>query len=225
MGLGATCIASSRDQVQPPPWPPSDGRPSLPSRLVCAPEGATLPRRLPALGATLRRSKICVWSPDAADRARSAAGGGAAPAGEHLGGCVVSAPLPPARRRCGRDRVHHVPGRPRQIKLRYSEVELADVAAAARRAGLTPSGFAAEAALAAARGTQPPSSEPWREALTEVMAARAQVRRFGANVNQAVRALNATGESPQWLARAVALAARAVADLDEAAGHLARRLR
>ena len=137
----------------------------------------------------------------------------------------MTARLPPVRRRCGRDRVHHLPGRLRQIKLRYSEAELADVSAAARRAGLTPSGFAAEAALAAARATAPPASEPWREALTEVMAARAQVRRFGANVNQAVRALNATGEPPEWLARAVALAAKAVAELDASATELARRLR
>jgi hypothetical protein len=63
--------------------------------------------------------------------------------------------------------------------LRYSDDELADVTGAASRSGLTPSGFAAEAALAAARGTEPPPGEPWREALMEVMAARAQVRRFG----------------------------------------------
>lgn len=137
---------------------------------------------------------------------------------------VTAHPTPPIRR-CGRDRVHHAPGRSRQIKLRYSDAELADVTAAARRAGLTPSGYAAEAALAAARGTKPPASEPWREALTEVMAARAQVRRFGSNVNQAVRALHATGEAPDWLDRAVALAAKAVAELDDAAARLARRLR
>ena len=78
-------------------------------------------------------------------------------------------------------------GRGRQVKLRYSEEELGDVAAAAARSGLTPAGFAAEAALAAARGTSPPACEPWRDALLEVMAARTQVRRFGTNVNQAVR--------------------------------------
>jgi hypothetical protein len=57
------------------------------------------------------------------------------------------------------------------------------------------------------------------------MAARAQVRRFGSNVNQAVRTLHATGEPPEWLDRAVALAAKAVAELDEAAVRLTRRLR
>jgi hypothetical protein len=111
------------------------------------------------------------------------------------------------------------------MKLRYSEDEFGLIEAAARRSGLTPSGFAADAAVAAARGTQPPSSEPWREALAAVMAARAQVRRFGSNVNQAVRALNATGEPPEWLDRAVAITNRAVEQLDDAAAQLARRLR
>ena len=111
------------------------------------------------------------------------------------------------------------------MKLRYSAAELDDITAAAARAGLTPTGYTTEAALAAARGTRPPAAEPWREALTEVMAARAQVRRFGNNVNQAVRGLNAVGEAPEWLDRAVALTARAVEQLDAAAAELARRLR
>jgi hypothetical protein len=125
----------------------------------------------------------------------------------------------------GRDRTHCLPGRCRQVKLRYSDEELADVVTAAARSGLTPSGFSAEAALAAARGTRPPDSEPWRGALTEVMAARAQVRRFGTNVNQAVRALHGNGEAPEWLGRAVALTSRAVEQLDGAAAELCRRLR
>jgi hypothetical protein len=125
----------------------------------------------------------------------------------------------------GRDREHRLPGRCRQLKVRYSDEELAHVVAAAMRSGLTPSGFTAEAALAAARGTRPPDCEPWREALTEVMAARAQVRRFGTNVNQAVRALHGSGEAPEWLDRAVALASRAVDRLDVAAAELCRRVR
>ena len=109
--------------------------------------------------------------------------------------------------------------------IRLTDEEYTAVAVAAGLAGLTRSGFAAEAAVAAARGTQPPRAEPWREALTEVMAARAQVRRFGSNLNQAVRALNATGEAPEWLDRAVAMTGRAVVQLDEAAVQLTRRLR
>jgi hypothetical protein len=121
------------------------------------------------------------------------------------------------RRAPGRDRDHLTPGRPRQVKLRYSDEEYADVAHAARAAGLTPTGYAAEAALAAARDSQPPSTAPWRVALLELIDARGQVRRIGVNLNQATKAINATGEPPEWLDRALTLTDRAVPRLDEAA--------
>ncbi len=96
----------------------------------------------------------------------------------------------------GRDRAHVQPGRPRQVKLRYSEEEFAAVADAAQAAGLTPTGYAAEAALAAAQGLKAPSAAPLREALLELMAARGQVRRFDVNVNQAVRELTPRARRP-----------------------------
>jgi hypothetical protein len=129
-----------------------------------------------------------------------------------------------SRRRPGRDREHLRPARSRQVKLRLSEREFADLAGAGVRSGLTPSGYAAEAALAAARAEPTPADEPWRRALSEVIAARTQVRRFGTNVNQAVRVLNTTGEPPEWLDAAVATASRAVESLDAAAIVLAARL-
>jgi hypothetical protein len=49
------------------------------------------------------------------------------------------------------------------------------------------------------------------------------VRRFGGNVNQAVAALNSTGEAPEWLGTAVELATRAVRQVDAAAEALMRR--
>jgi hypothetical protein len=125
----------------------------------------------------------------------------------------------------GRDRSHVVPSRGHRINLRYDELEFAAVSAAARRVDLTPSGYAALATLAAATDGTPPLPEPMREALAELMAARTQVRRFGVNVNQAVRELNATGTAPEWLDRAVELTARAVARLDAAAEAVAWGLR
>lgn len=121
----------------------------------------------------------------------------------------------------GRDRDHAIPGRPRQMKLRYTDDEFAAVAQAAREAGLTPTGYAAEAALAAALRTEAPSTAPWRVALLELMEARGQVRRIGVNINQAAKAINATGETPEWLTRAVAMTDRAVTRLDEAASAVA----
>ena len=46
------------------------------------------------------------------------------------------------------------------------------------------------------------------------MASRAQLRRYGNNVNQAVRALNAGAEPPEWLASAIDLANRVVGTID-----------
>ena len=48
------------------------------------------------------------------------------------------------------------------------------------------------------------------------MQARAQLRRYGNNINQAARVLNAGGQPPEWLAHAVALTNRVVGDIDEA---------
>jgi hypothetical protein len=108
--------------------------------------------------------------------------------------------------------------------LRYDECEYAAVCTAARKVGLTPTGYAAQVALAAATDEPLPTPDPLRDALTELMAARMQVRRFGVNVNQAVRELNATGQAPEWLDRAVELTRRAVVRLDEAAASITRTM-
>lgn len=117
----------------------------------------------------------------------------------------------------GRYRPHARPGRTRQVRLRYSQLEYETVTRAAKGAGLTTTGYVAEAALAAAAGAEPPTSAPWRAALTELMQARAQVRRIGLNINQAARVLNATGEPAIWLEQALAMAESAVIRLDDAA--------
>ncbi len=104
-------------------------------------------------------------------------------AGEAPGGSVVVA---------SRHREHRFPGRRRPVQVRFDEEEFAAIALAAGRAGLTPTGYVGAVALAAARGTVPPAPSATQRALAELMQARAQVRRFGGNVNQAVAALNAT---------------------------------
>jgi len=122
-----------------------------------------------------------------------------------------------------RHREHRFPGRRRPVQVRFGEEEFAAIELAAGRAGLTPTGYVGAVALAAARGTVPPAPSQSREALTELMAARAQVRRFGGNVNQAMAQLNSTAEAPEWLAQAVELTARAVRQVDAAAEALMRR--
>jgi hypothetical protein len=123
----------------------------------------------------------------------------------------------------GRHRDHRFPGRGRRITVRLAEEEFAAIESAAGRAGLTPTGYLGAVGLAAARGTAAPASSQVREVLAELMAARAQVRRFGGNVNQGVAALNSTGAPPEWLRQAVELASRAVARVDDAAEALMRR--
>jgi hypothetical protein len=110
------------------------------------------------------------------------------------------------------------------MMLRYDDAEFAAVLDAAKRSGLTPSGYAAEVALASATEGRPPEGDPLREALVELMQARTQVRRFAVNVNQAVAVLHRTGEAPEWIARATDLTTRSVARLDAVTAELARRL-
>jgi hypothetical protein len=84
--------------------------------------------------------------------------------------------------------------RPRTVQFSLSEGEFAELSEAAARSGLARGAFAAEAALATARGPQARVWSPLRAALAELMAAAGLVRRVGTNLNQAVARLNATGE-------------------------------
>jgi hypothetical protein len=114
-----------------------------------------------------------------------------------------------------RHRRHRFPGRTESVRARYDRDELAAVAAAAERAGLTTSGYVAAAALAAASNSEPPDASGDRELLGELLQARLAVRRYAVNVNQGIAALNSGAGAPVWLERAVAGCDRAVGRLDE----------
>lgn len=122
-----------------------------------------------------------------------------------------------------RHRRHRFPGRTESVRARYDREELAAVAAAADRAGLTTSGYVAAAALAAASGSEPPDVSGDRELLGELLQLRLAVRRYAVNVNQGVAALNSGAEAPVWLERAVAGCDRAVGRLDELTVRLLQR--
>jgi hypothetical protein len=83
---------------------------------------------------------------------------------------------------------------------------------------MTPTGFLTEAGLAAARGTPPSSLDPALEHLAqleiELFDVRVAVGRIGTNLNQAVAALNATGQAPAWLERAAWLCEQRMLRLD-----------
>ncbi|MBT8227491.1 MAG: hypothetical protein HKP61_21685 [Dactylosporangium sp.] len=138
-------------------------------------------------------------------------------------------PTPEAgARQRGRDRRHLYPGRRARIAPTFTETERAGIVSAAAAVGLTPTGFCAEAALAAAHGIRSTALDPERETLAEVQtrlfAAVVAVNRIGTNLNQAVAAFHVTGQPPPWLERAVSLCERRMRRLDETVASLHDRL-
>ncbi len=114
-----------------------------------------------------------------------------------------------------RHRRHRFPARTESVRARYDRDELAVVAAAAARAGMTPSGYVAATALAVASNSRPPDASGDRELLAELVQARLAVRRYAVNVNQGIAALHSGAGAPVWLQRAAAGCDRAVARVDE----------
>jgi hypothetical protein len=114
--------------------------------------------------------------------------------------------------------------RPHLVKFFLTDVELAELSAAASRAGLARGAFAAEAALAAAHGSAVADSSPLRDALVELMRAAVLVRRIGVNLNQAVSRLNSTGQRGEDLTPAAQMCSRVIQRLDDAAEQVRRSI-
>src|ERR1022692_3081597 len=89
-------------------------------------------------------------------------------------------------------RSRHPAGRVRRVEFTLTDEEFGDLDTAAARAGLARGAYAAQAALATARGSGGQTSAPLREALAELIRSAGLVRRIGVNLNQAVAKLNAT---------------------------------
>jgi hypothetical protein len=114
--------------------------------------------------------------------------------------------------------------RPHLGKFFLTDEELADLSAAAKHAGLAKGAFAAEAALAAARGSTMLVGSPLRDALVELMRATGLVRRIGINLNQAVARLNSTGQRSEDLTLAAQMCGRVIKRLDDAAEQVRRSI-
>jgi hypothetical protein len=123
-----------------------------------------------------------------------------------------------------RRRSRQAVSRPRVVQFSLTQEEFDEVSQAAERSGLARGAFAAEAALASARGAEPKVESPLREALVEVIAAAGLVRRVGTNLNQAVARLNATGQRGEDLLPAAQFCVRVIRRLDETAEHLRRNV-
>jgi len=129
-----------------------------------------------------------------------------------------------------RHRRHHFPGRSRAVKVLYDETEFAGVQTAALAAGLTPTGFVAAAGLTLADPNAGgrlvgSAADLDRAVLTELLAIRTALRRYGVNINQGIAALNSGAGAPVWLRQAVAGCDRAVGRLDDVTLLLSHRLR
>lgn len=127
---------------------------------------------------------------------------------------------PPLRRRPRQETP-----RPRTVRFDLTEDEFAELEKAAGRAGLAKGAYAAEAAMAAARGGVTAPGEPFREALGELVTASGLVRRIGVLLNQAVAKLNATGQRPGELDPCAQACLRRVERLDAAAEQVRKALR
>ena len=122
-----------------------------------------------------------------------------------------------------RHRRHRFPARTESVRARYDRDELAVVAAAAARAGMTASGYVASTALAVASNSRPPDASGDRELLVELLQARLAVRRYAVNVNQGIAAVHSGVGAPVWLQQAAAGCDRAVDRLDELTALLLQR--
>ena len=121
-----------------------------------------------------------------------------------------------------RRRSRQAVSRPRVVQFSLTEEEFYEVSTAAERSSLARGAFAAEAALASARGTEARVLSPLREALVELIAAAGLVRRAGTNLNQAVAKLNATGQRGEDLLPAAQFCVRVIRRLDDAAEQVRR---
>jgi hypothetical protein len=108
-------------------------------------------------------------------------------------------------------------GRPYRVEFSLTGEEFELLEAAAERAGRARGAFAAEAALAAARGGSGVTAGALVELLRELIRASGLVRRIGVNLNQAVAKLNATGQRSGDLLPYAAESLRRAERLDAAA--------
>jgi len=115
--------------------------------------------------------------------------------------------------------------RPHRVEFSLTSEEFELLGAAAGRAGRARGAYAAEAALAAARGEPAGGMAPFPELLGELIRAAGLVRRIGVNLNQAVAKLNATGQRSGDLVPYAAESLRRAERLDAVAERVRKALR
>ncbi len=123
----------------------------------------------------------------------------------------------------GRDRSHAGAPRLRRVSLRVSEAEFAALAREAATAGLTLSGYLAQAVLAIAGAAPSPAADPRRVLLAGVLQASADMHHLAERMPRAVEGDGGLDGGGVGLDRVTAQAVRATLDrLDEATVALLR---
>jgi len=125
----------------------------------------------------------------------------------------------------GGRRPRHGARRPYRVEFCLTGAEFELLEAAAGRAGQARGAYAAEAALAAARGGPAAADTLLRELLRELIRASGLVRRIGVNLNQAAARLNATGQRSGDLLPYAAESLRRSERLDAVADQVRKALR
>jgi len=126
----------------------------------------------------------------------------------------------------GRRRARQPVPRTRVVEFTLTDQEYADLAEAARRAGMARRAYAAtEVMAAAANGTTTTGEDPLELILIELMSAAGLVRRITTNLNQAITKLNATGQPTGELPRYAAGSLRHADNIDAVADAVRQALR
>ena len=112
-----------------------------------------------------------------------------------------------------------------RITLWLTPTEWATASAAAARAGMAPGAYAAQTLLDAAEYRVMTLSEMRRQMVVALMQSAAQVSRIGADLDQALASLKASGAPGPDLEAAARQGARAIRLVEEAAQLIHRRLR
>ena len=123
----------------------------------------------------------------------------------------------------GRDRSHAGVPRSRRVSLRVSEAEFAALGREAATAGLTLSGYLAQAVLAVAGAAPSPAADPQRVLLAGVLQASADVNHLAEQMRRALKDGGGLDGDVVVLDRVTARAVRATLDrLDKATVALLR---
>ncbi|MFD8321412.1 MobC family plasmid mobilization relaxosome protein, partial [Kitasatospora purpeofusca] len=114
--------------------------------------------------------------------------------------------------------------RTNRVSPRFSDPEWSLLQQAAEKAGLTPGGYTAAAAMAAAASTDPNAAvADYRRGIQELMESNRQLGAVGNNLNQVAHFLNAGGQPAADLRQLLQRVEASISAVDDAVAWMVRR--